>query len=117
MYLEEGKGEDRVSETHLSLSLSLCIQLPILLLLMPLSCNLRTILRYTHTAEFSEIFLCMQRGTHLHSGIDWRDILYMLGRDEFVGRIDRNSLASDWLLGKKQKGKHKHGRRRRSMDV
>lgn len=26
---------------------------------MPLSYNLRTILRYTHTAEFSEFFLCM----------------------------------------------------------
>lgn len=68
---------------------------------MPLSYNLRTILRYTHTAEFSECFLCMQRGTQLHSGIDWRDILYMLGRYEFIGRIDRNFLAFDWLLEKK----------------
>lgn len=59
-----------------------------------------TYLRYTHTAEFSEFFLRMQRGTQLHFGNRLAGYICWEGT-KFIGRIDRNSLASDWLLEKK----------------
>lgn len=54
----------------------------------------------THRAEFSEFFLCIQRGTQLHSGNRLARYICWEGT-KFIGRIDGNSLASNWLLEKK----------------
>lgn len=70
---------------------------------MPLSYNLRTILIDigTHTVEFSELFSMYATRYTTTYILEPVGEIYMLGRYEFMGRIDRNSLASDWSLGKR----------------